>query len=120
MQIYLVHLRATPTAGSEEYGTVGGAYVHAFVQAPGLVEAAQRAISYVMSRKWVVEEQNDVLVMNEERVAGFDQQDLAAYQRALKEGQYSYFVAWPVEPRKDDVVEIRSLRDEDASTDTKH
>jgi hypothetical protein len=120
MHIYLVHLKAVPTAGSEEFNSVGGAYVRCFVQANGLVEAATKAIDYVMSRKWTIEEQNDVLIMNEERASNLDVHDGAAYRRAVSEGQYSYFVAWPIQDRTDDIVEIRTLKDKDASHGSKH
>ena len=118
MQIYLVHLKASPTSNSEEFGVVGGAYVHSFVTAESLSDAATKAVEYVMGRLWVITEQTTALLMTDDRIDNLDESDLAAFSRAHSDGMCSYFVAWPLEDRADDTVELRSLRDSDKTHKT--
>lgn len=118
--LYLVKLLAIPSSGSEEFGEVGGAIVDTFVKADSLAEAAQKAIFYVMGRLWLVTEQTSVVLMLPEQIAYLDKPASSAYHRAQREGIYSLFVAWPVNDRDDDLVEIRSILDNDHSSDTPH
>lgn len=120
MNTYLVHLKAVPSRGAQEFGQVGGAHVHLYVKSGSISEAAQQAVALVMSRSWVVSEQPESLLMTPERIALMDEIESAAYRRAQADGIYAYFVAWPIEDRDDDLIEIRSLKDQDKSSDTEH
>ncbi|WP_409525166.1 hypothetical protein [Nitrincola sp. MINF-07-Sa-05] len=120
MDMYLVQLLAEPTKGSEEYGEVGGAYVDAFVKTDSLQNAAIKTIEFLLNRSWVVTQQTAVFLLTPERLGELDEVQTATYHRAKDEGFYSSLAAWPVQERENDYVEVRSLKDSDKSSGSKH
>ena len=120
MDLYFVQIEGRPTSGSEEFGQVGGARIEIFVQADSLAEAATKSIAHVMSRNWVVTSQLAAVLQTPERIAGLDTVPRKMCDRAMNEGLYSFFTAWPVKDRKDNMVEVRPLRDTDKSDPTQH
>lgn len=120
MNTYMVYLKAKPSPGSEEFGEVGGAYIHCYVQSESIADAAQKAVAFVMGRLWVVTEQIHALLMTPERIALMDEAENATYQRAQLEGLHSYFLAWPINEREEDIFEIRGLKDVDKFDGSTH
>ncbi len=120
METYLVHAKATPTKGSKEYGTAGGAHVDIFLHSTSESKAELSAIDSLMNLYWTVEEVIFVLKITPERFQKLDTIAQEHYHLAQEHGISHFFAAWPVEDRDDNVIEVRELRDKDDSTSTKH
>lgn len=94
----------TPAAGSEHFGTAGGAFVSCWVRASGRTQAEARASRYIGRQGWDI-----VSLEAEDRPEQITYQDTPEsqqlYERAQETGEAYLFYTWPPGPQADDSLQ---------------
>ena len=120
MDVYVFAYHVKPTATCSEFGKAGGAHADIWVLDSSRDSAETKAKSYLIDYGWLVVEQTNELVMNDEQIVHYREDAQANYSQAKKNGLSAFFCAYPVEERDDDVVEVYSIGNPPRSSKTKH
>jgi hypothetical protein len=101
-EVFFLSIEACPEPGSDDFGEIGGAYVHCFVQADTLRESELRALELLRERGWRPHrlegwELIHADVANREVIedSGFSQ--FSMVQEALSEGEALAFYCWDID-----------------------
>lgn len=109
MDIYYLQFNAVPTQGAEQYGQIGGAIIEAWVCAQDEHAAHTQAQSKIMDYAWNVLALEDARLLQFERPEDLDIEFQAHVQAAQQMGVHLVFLAYPIEDRDDNSVEIHKL-----------
>jgi hypothetical protein len=104
MPIFYIQYEAIPAPGSEDFETVGGAYVNCWVKVNSEREAREQTSTAITESGWrilAVEEQ-----CREVTEGSYSETDegLEHFRQAVVDGECYLFHQWPIEPQEGDDV----------------
>jgi hypothetical protein len=104
MPVFYVQYEASPSPGSENFETAGGAFVNCWVKATSKRKACEEASAAIKESGWTilaVEEQ--CREVDDGTYAG-DAEGLEYYRQAVVDGECYVYHMWPVEAQEGDDV----------------
>ncbi|MCL4743256.1 MAG: hypothetical protein KJZ54_13760 [Phycisphaerales bacterium] len=95
MDMYLVEIHAVPEPTHDD-GTVGGAYVVCWIEAPDLDDAVRRARAEIVDAGWRPGELRRGHVTTREEYTGDNDGQLEYFEQALIDKEVCVFYSYPV------------------------
>lgn len=93
LQIYYLFIEGKPYPDNPESEEVSGAYINCFVKAKGIADAKAKAIEYISSEGWEVENIEKIKIVNRERYLDVPE-SLEGYDSAIEYGVGAIFYTW--------------------------
>lgn len=103
-QIYFVHFQVCPSLESPEFESVGGAYAICFIRARSAAKASLQAQENFTHNQWQVLRIEDGPFRVEREQYLDDEDNLAAFDEAVADGESYILYEWPVEAQPGETV----------------
>lgn len=91
---YMFQIKSSPMKMNQNYGKVGGAFVHVWVMDGDPESALSRACDYIRKYLWEPEEVRHAFQPLPEQIAQLEEDELSRYHMALSHGIFGDFFAW--------------------------
>lgn len=91
---YMFVIRSSPTVMSQNYGKIGGAFVHIWVMDGEQDVALMRAFAYIRKHLWEPQEVEHAFQILPEQIAQLGEDELRLYHTALSHGIAADFLGW--------------------------
>ncbi|MCP5335847.1 MAG: hypothetical protein H7A08_09215 [Oceanospirillaceae bacterium] len=103
-QIYFVHFQVQPGMDNPDFESVGGAYAICFIRARNATKASLHAQQNFTNNNWQVLRIEDGPFRVERNQYLDDEDNLAAFDEAMQEGESYILYEWPVEAQPGETI----------------